>query len=317
MVKTTNILLESGTNELEIVEFYIEEASRASDGESYKGYYGVNVAKVLEIMQKPKITEMPEVSHPSVLGAFNLRSKVIPLVDLAMWLGKKRVEKEPPKVIVTEFNKVTSAFLVSGVTRIHRISWEEVEAPNRYVAALSSNSITGVVKLEGRIVFILDLEKIVAELNPSLALRLDDNVDWDTDAHYRALVADDSSMVREMMTDLLTKANFQAECCNNGKECWDRLQEFKQKCEAESRPVTDFVQVVVSDIEMPAMDGHNLTKRIKDDPVLRKLPVILFSSLITDKLRHKGDAVGADDQISKPEITQLAKRAAALIQAQG
>ena len=314
MVKTTNILLEAGTNELEVVEFYIEEPARGNDAESYKGYYGVNVAKVLEIMQKPKITEMPEVSHPSVLGAFNLRSKVIPLVDLAMWLGKKRVENEPPKVIVTEFNKVTSAFMVSGVTRIHRISWEEVEAPNRYVAALSSNSITGVVKLEGRIVFILDLEKIVAELNPSLALRLDDNVDWDSSEHYKALIADDSSMIREMMKDLLTKANFQVESCNNGKECWDRLQEIKGKAESESRPLSDFVQVVVSDIEMPAMDGHNLTKRIKEDPVLRQLPVILFSSLITDKLRHKGESVGADDQISKPEITHLAQRALALIQ---
>lgn len=311
---THNILLESGTNELEIVEFYIEEPSKEEGQESYKGYYGVNVAKVLEIIRMPKITEMPEVSDPSVLGAFNLRSRIIPLVDLSMWLGKKRVETEAPKVIVTEFNSVTSAFMVSGVTRIHRISWEDVEAPNKYVSSLSSNSITGVVKFGERIVFILDLEKIVAELNPDLGLKLDDNVDWDTGGHqYKALIADDSALIREMMNDLLTKAHFIVEKTNNGRDCWDRLLEIKQKAAEEERPITDYVNCVVSDIEMPRMDGHNLTKRIKEDPVLRQLPVILFSSLITDKLRHKGDTVGADDQISKPEITRLAQRAIGLI----
>ena len=308
----TNILLEAGTNELEIVEFYLEEAG--ADGNSYKGYYGVNVAKVLEIIRKPKITEMPETTHPAVLGAFNQRSHIIPLIDLANWLSKERVEKEPPKVIVTEFNRVTSSFLVSGVTRIHRISWEEVEPPNAYVSTLSNNSITGVVKLEGRIVFILDLEKIIADLNPALGLKLDDTQKWKSDVAYKALVADDSALVREMLKDLLQKAGFLVEAVHNGREAWERLTSFKAKAEAEQRPITDFVQVLVSDIEMPAMDGHNLTKRVKEDPALRELPVMLFSSLITDKLRHKGDAVGADEQISKPEVSTLAIRAKELIQ---
>lgn len=308
----TNILLEAGTNELEIVEFYLEEAG--PEGASYKGYYGVNVAKVLEIIRKPKITEMPETTHSAVLGAFNQRSHIIPLIDLAHWLGKSRVETESPKVIVTEFNRVTSSFLVSGVTRIHRISWEEVEPPNSYVSSLSNNSITGVVKLEGRIVFILDLEKIIADLNPALGLRLDDTQKWKSDVAYKALVADDSALVREMLKDLLQKAGFMVEAVNNGREAWDRLVAMKTKSETQNRPVTDFVQVLVSDIEMPAMDGHNLTKRVKDDPALKALPVILFSSLITDKLRHKGQAVGADEQISKPEVSQLAIRAKELIQ---
>jgi len=308
----TNILLEAGTNELEIVEFYLEEPQSVSE-ESYKGYYGVNVAKVLEIIRMPKITEMPQVSHPSVLGAFNLRNQIIPLVDLGMWLKKEHGDKEPPKVIVCEFNNVTTAFLVSGVTRIHRISWEEVEAPNKYMASLASNSITGVVRLEGRIIFILDLEKIVAELNPDLGLRFEENVTWEADTQYRALIADDSTLIREMIGDLLHRANFLVEKTTHGGECWERLLHIKKIAEDENRPVTDYVQVVISDIEMPVMDGHNLTKRIKEDPVLKALPVILFSSIISDKLRHKGDTVGADDQVSKPEITQVAKRAVALI----
>lgn len=195
----TNILLEAGTNELEVVEFYLDEVTSSSGGdgqdapdagpaeETYRGFYGVNVAKVLEIIRMPKVTELPEVQHPSVLGAFNLRSRIIPLVDLAMWLGKTHIQTdEQPKTIVTEFNNVTTAFMVSGVNRIHRISWEKVEPPNKYVAAVSNNTVIGVVKLEERIVFLLDLEKVVANLNPKLGLRLDDlGADW-TNSGYRA-----------------------------------------------------------------------------------------------------------------------------------
>jgi len=308
----TNILLEAGTNELEIVEFYIDEVSPS--GASYQGYYGVNVAKVLEIIRKPKITEMPEVNHPSVLGAFNQRSHIIPLVDLALWLGKSRTEADSPKVVVTEFNQVTTAFLVSGVTRIHRISWEEVEQPNRYVSSLSNNSITGVVKLEGRIVFILDLEKIVADLNPSLGLRLDETIDWTSSQGYKALVADDSALVREMLKDLLQKAGFTVETVVNGRLAWERLERIRDAAQSEGRPLWDYVNVLVSDIEMPSMDGHNLTVRVRQDHFLKNLPVILFSSLITDKLRHKGDSVGADEQVSKPEVSRLALRAREIIE---
>ena len=308
----TNILLEAGTNELEIVEFYLDEENGSEA--TYRGHYGVNVAKVLEIIRMPKVTELPEVQHAAVLGAFNLRSKIIPLVDLALWLEKKTVQSQEPKTIVTEFNAVTTAFMVSGVNRIHRISWEEVEPPNPYVAKASRDTVIGVVKLEGRIVFLLDLERIVSNLNPALGLRLDDlGEDYDRSTRYRALVADDSALVREMLKDLLEKANFDVEVVYNGKEAWERLLELKAKAEAEQCKVTDYVQVMVSDIEMPVMDGHNLTKRIKDDPAMKNLPVLLFSSLITEKLRHKGVSVGADDQISKPEVTQLAKRALALI----
>jgi two-component system, chemotaxis family, chemotaxis protein CheV len=310
----TNILLESGTNELEIVEFYLDEEPESEDEAPYKGYYGVNVAKVLEIIRMPKITALPEVNHPSVRGAFNQRSHIIPIVDLSVWLDKHRVEKEPPKVIVTEFNNVTTAFMVTGVTRIHRISWEEVEPPNKYVAQVSSSSITGVVKLEGRIVFILDLEKIVADLNPALGLRLDEAVDWSSERRYRAIVADDSTLVRAMLKDLLQKANFEVEAFTTGREAWDKLEQLKKVAEADRKPIYDYVQVVVSNIEMPSMDGHNLTKRIKEDPILKPLPVLLFSSIITDKLRHKGEAVGADEQISKPEVTHLAQRAKLLIE---
>jgi two-component system chemotaxis response regulator CheV len=312
----SNILLEAGTNELEIVEFYLEESE--ADGSAYKGYYGVNVAKVLEIIRLPKVTGLPEVCDKSVLGAFNLRSHIIPLVDLSLWLGKQRgAGTIDSKVIVTEFNNVTTAFLVSGVNRIHRISWEEVEPPNTYVSSLTNNTITGVVKMEGRIIFLLDLERIVGALNPHLALRLDEAIDWKAGARYRALVADDSTVIREMLKDLLQRANFEVEAVANGYDAWLRLEDLRKKAETEQKPIENYLQCIVSDIEMPQMDGMNLCRRIKEDVVLQKLPVILFSSIISDKLRHKGMSVGADDQISKPEVTVLAQRALALINERG
>lgn len=321
----TNILLEAGTNELEVVEFYLDEMTPPLDEDPvsengvpnlkpYRGYYGVNVAKVLEIIRMPKVTEMPEVQHPSVRGAFNLRSRIIPLVDLAMWLGKTPPpDADAPKTIVTEFNNVTTAFMVSGVNRIHRISWEQVEPPNKYVAAASNNTVIGVIQLEGRIGFLLDLEKVVASLNPKLKLNLDDLGENWANSGYRALVADDSSLVREMLRDLLEKAGFTVEVVSDGRAAWERLETFKRSVEEDGRPLSDFVHILVSDIEMPVMDGLNLTQRVKEDNVLKKLPVILFSSIITDKLRHRGESVGADDQISKPEVTHLARRAVDLI----
>lgn len=317
----TNILLESGTNELELVEFFIDEVDD-STGKSYRGFYGVNVAKVLEIIRMPSVTQLPEIPHPSVLGAFNLRSRIIPLVDLALWLGKKMdTTKADTKVIVSEFNRMTSAFMVSGVTRIHRLSWTQVEPPGRHLNEYSGSSVTGVVRFEDRILLILDMEKILADLNPGLAMKIEDSAMEEIQEskkpvkkdQFRALISDDSTSIRRMIGTMLEKAGFEVTQTVNGQEAWDALVGLKHKAAAENRPLTDFVDILVSDIEMPIMDGHNLTKRVKDDPGLKDLPVILFSSLITDRLRHKGESVGADDQVSKPNITELTKRAFELI----
>lgn len=315
----TNILLESGTNELEIVEFYIDE--QVEDGKTYRSHFGVNVAKVLEIIRKPKVTELPSTPHPSVKGTFNLRSRIIPLIDLSIWLGKAMMPTEAPKVIVSEFNNITNAFLVSGVTRIHRLSWEQVEPPSGYVASFSSNSFTGVIKFDDRIVLLLDMEKIIWDLNPSLAMREDPEADakvyGSDEFRYRALVVDDSTSIRKLIVNTLLRDGYEVEQDINGQKAWERLLSIKQKAAEHGVDILDVVNLVVTDIEMPAMDGHNLCKRIKDDPVLRDIPVILFSSLINDKLYHKGLSVGADDQVTKPEIIQLTQRAKDLIEQKG
>jgi len=314
----TNILLESGTNELEIVEFYIDEQT---ENGPYRSYFGVNVAKVLEIIRKPKVTEMPSTPHPAVKGTFNLRSRIIPLIDLSIWLEKRMAGTDSPKVIVSEFNNITNAFLVSGVTRIHRLSWEQVEPPSGYVASFSSNSFTGVVKFDDRIVLLLDMEKIIWDLNPSLAMREDQreeaHVQPTDDIPYRALVVDDSTSIRKLIVNTLVRDGYEVLQDMNGQMAWERLVKLKQKSADEGLDVLELVNLVVTDIEMPVMDGHNLCKRIKDDPVLRDIPVILFSSLINDKLYHKGEAVGADDQITKPEIGTLTQRAKDIIEQKG
>ncbi len=308
----TNILLESGTNELEIVEFFIEEENL--DGTVYSGFYGVNVAKVLEIIRLPQITEMPEASHPCLLGAFNLRTRIVPLIDLSVWLGKTMAQTSSPKVIVTEFNYVTNSFLVSGVNRIHRLSWEQVEPPGNHLAHYSDGSITGVVKFEDRIVLLLDMEKIIADLNPSLGLQLSEEEPGRNEGEktVKVLFADDSSMIRKTLSKGLQQAGFEVTVVSDGKQAWEQLLSLKEQ--AQDAPITDFINVIISDIEMPVMDGHNLTKRIKSDPVLKELPVLLFSSLITEALRHKGESVGADDQIAKPDIKSLTDRTKKLLE---
>jgi two-component system chemotaxis response regulator CheV len=312
LMTSSRILLESGTNELEIVEFHLDEIIPGQQT-PYRGYYGVNVAKVLEIIKAPtNIIELPESGHEAIKGAFNLRSKIIPLIDLHSWLGKTRHHNTSPKAIVTEFNKVVNAFLVSGVNRIHRIGWDQVEPPGTYLEGFSENT-TGVVRIHNKIIFLLDLEQIIAELNPDMDIANKPLPTLQRTNRYRALVADDSTVIRNMLKMYLERAQFDVETVTNGQEAWNRLMQISQQAETRQVRPIDLVQLVVSDIEMPTIDGLNLTKRIKSDPLLKHLPVILFSSLITDRLRHKGEAVGADDQISKPEIRELAMRAEQLI----
>ncbi|MDD4701680.1 MAG: chemotaxis protein [Desulfovibrio sp.] len=307
----TNILLETGTNELEIVEFYVNQ-----DG--YEAHYGLNVAKVVEIGRRQPVTAMPEMRHKALLGAFLHRNgRIVPLIDMARFLGSAPITNEDAKVIVTEFNGVCTGFLVSGVNRIYRLSWTDVEAPGQFLQNMSRSSVTGVVRLEERVIFLLDLEAIVAELHPAMALRYDSaDMDASDGKTYKILQVDDSSSIRSLLLELLNQeGRFKVEQRVNGQEAWDYLQTVRDKCEAENRPVSDFLQGVITDIEMPAMDGLALCKRIKDDPILKKLPVAIFSSMINESLAKKCALVGADAQYTKPDLKALSVRLHELITA--
>lgn len=309
----SNIVLEASTNELEIIEFSIEE--QLPDGTTYCGHYGVNVAKVLEIIRRPTITNVPGNHNQAVLGTFNLRGRVLPLVDLAIWLGKTSPPNDAQKVIVSEFSGVVTAFLVSGVSSIHRLTWDRIEAPSRHVQAYSRESITGVLRINERILFVLDMEKIVSSMDTSLDMsRLVDDVEPVEDASgFHILIADDSMALRNIIKNTLEKAGYRVTPTASGLEAWDYLMKVQAEAAAEGVDVTEKVHLIISDIEMPEMDGHNLTRKIRQTPALAKLPVVLFSSLITDALRHKGEAVGADDQVSKPDLPGLTQHVRTLI----
>lgn len=306
-----------GGNDLEIIEFYIDEMQ--DNGESYRNYFGMNVAKVLEIIRKPPVTGVPGKRHEAALGTFNLRGRVLPLVDLGLWLGKGAREDANDKVIVSEFSGVVTAFIVSGVTRIHRMTWEQVEPPGKYLQAFSHDSITGVVRFDKRIVFLLDMEHIIGSMDPSTRLSTYTDQAAETGGEgFHVLVADDSPSIRNTIAHCLERAKFTVTRTTCGREAWDQLKVWEKEAQAAGAPITDFVNLVISDIEMPEMDGHTLTRTIKNDPTLSRLPVILFSSLISSVVREKGEKAGADDQISKPDLPHLTTRASELIRkAQG
>lgn len=301
-----DILLESGTNELEILEFFIVEGT-GGNGVS-RSHFGVNVAKVLEVIENPGLAPGRSAADPCFLGTISLRGKSLPVIDLCVWLGLERVRRDQEIILVTEFNRKVTGFLVSGVARIHRISWREVEAPGKLITRGRTSCITGLVHFPDRIVLMLDLESILAGFDPDFGGASSQPVPA-ADRTYTALVADDSRAMRELLSGCLTRANFTVRLAENGEEAWTILRRAGDA--GRDRP--DGVDVVISDIEMPLLDGLALTKRIRADQNLKDIPVILFSSLITDAQRHKGESVGADLQISKPEFAELAREAIRLI----
>ncbi|MDP4083195.1 MAG: chemotaxis protein [Bacillota bacterium] len=288
------VLLESGTNELEIVEFSVGHNK-----------FGINVIKVREIINPIPVVTIPH-SHPNIEGIIELRGEILPVINIAKVLGYP--ESSQPtldKYIVTEFNLQKVVFHVHGVDKIHRISWGDIEKPTNLYSGLDSH-IIGVIRRENGMILLLDFEKIVVDINPATGINHDrlKQVEKRDRSKYRIVVAEDSALLRKLISDTLTEAGFQhIEFFENGKDAFAYL-ETTVKSEVE---LVSTVNLVITDIEMPIMDGLFLTKQIKIHPLFSKLPVVIFSSLITDDLRHKGQDVGADAQVSKPEIAELIK----------
>ncbi len=306
----TNILLESGTNELEIVEFYVQEDDNV-------GNYGLNVAKVVEIIRMQKITSMPEMRHPAILGAFMHRNgRVVPLVDVAKYLDSAPINTDGEcKIIVTEFNSIITGFLVSGVTRIYRLSWADVEGPGPLLQSLSRSAITGVVRLSERVIFLLDLEAIVADMCPEMAMHLDmSNREVAQEVKLRILHVDDSGSMRRLVFSLLEQeGRFEVMQAEDGKVAYDMLLDICEEAKEKNVPVTQIVQGIIADIEMPNMDGLALCKKIKEHAVLKDIPVAIFSSLVNDSIKKKCFTVGADAQFTKPDLQALSDNLLELI----
>ncbi|MFW5837222.1 MAG: chemotaxis protein [Desulfovibrionaceae bacterium] len=307
-----DVLLEVGANELEIIEFFVDEVPDSGD-EPVKNHFGVNVAKVLEVIESPELEAQPSAPHPCFLGTIPLRDRILPVLDLSVWLDIDRAKHANEVILVTEFYGKTTGFLSSGVTQIHRISWQDVNPPSKYIESIHGNCINGMVRLEERFVLLLDFERILSELDPDFSAKVE-GASVQAREKYRALMVDDSKAVRAMLKNKLEAANFEVTLVNDGVEAWETLDELRKQAESQGADITSLVDIIVSDIEMPRMDGYTLTKRIKDEDAYRDIPVILFSSLISENLRHKGESVGADDQITKPEFDSLAERAVNLVE---
>lgn len=306
----SKILLETGTNELEIVEFIIKMKSGKEQS------FGINVAKVREIITMPEYDEVPN-ANTAIKGMFHLREKVIPLVDLANYLNQNtEYDQKDCKVITTEFNKQNFGFMIHKVKTIHRLSWEKVLPPSDVLADIDKNCVIAMVPMGEHTLFMLDFEKIVADLNPASAMNMNGveaEVMDKVDKPYKVLIADDSDVIRSMIEDTMTRAGFTLDVVKNGKEALEKLLSAKNDAIEQDQDIRDYYDLVITDIEMPQMDGHTLCKTIKEDTTMYKIPVILFSSLIYDELRKKGDRIGADAQITKPELKQVVSLAKKLI----
>lgn len=292
----SDILLEAGTNELELIEFFIDEGPQLG-----QSHFGVNVAKVLEVIESPGLTPLPGAPHPCFMGTIPLRDMVLPVLDLSVWLGLSRRQLPNEIILVMRFLGRVTGFLASGVSNIHRVRWADVAPPHPSLTSQGGGCITGLTRIEDRFIQLLDLEKVLLDLDDSLG---DSASSFQTTERRRALVADDSAVMRHRLKELLSSANFEVVLAKDGQEALDILR----------RPGEPRPDIVITDVEMPRLDGYTLTRRIKEDERLSGMPVVLFSSLFTEELRNKGQSVGVDGQISKPEFSRLAKLAHSLIE---
>lgn len=288
----TKILLENGTNELEVLEFMLGGNS-----------YGINVAKIKEIITYQAVTPVPN-SHPSIEGIFMPRDTMITAIDLKNCLG--RGESEPKGLfIITNFNKLDIAFHVEEVRGIHRVSWRDIIKPDATISTTEESVATGIIKRDGKLIIILDFEKIVADINPETGLKISEIAELGVRnrSDVPILIAEDSPLLNKLIVDSLKMAGYvNLIHVDNGQKAYDIICQCK-----EEGSLKDHVRVIITDIEMPEMDGHRLTKLVKDDPETASIPIVIFSSLVNEEMKRKGEALGANAQLSKPEIGNLVR----------
>jgi two-component system chemotaxis response regulator CheV len=293
------ILTEVGTNEWQVVVFYLGQQA-----------FAINVDKTREILRWTGCRPVPD-ANPAMIGITTVRGEVLPLVDLGRYLKiDTDVELENSKIIIAEFNEIKLGFVVEGVERIYRINSDELDA-SLTGTFLGENSLY-VIKRDDRNIILLDYERIVQTVNPSLMsqYRLDEvkaakltlglgNLD-----RYRILVAEDSPLIRRQVIDVLADGGFHnVESVGHGKAAWDRISEEDP----------GHFDLLISDIEMPKMDGFALTRLVKQDEERRDMPVVIFSSIMADDIRRKAASIGAEAQITKPEIGGLVEKVCELL----
>jgi len=292
----------AGSNKLEMLLFSLGKNTLTGREETF----GINVFKVREVMRIPEITHAPDMP-PSVEGMVSLRGTLVPVVDLIKYVGIQN-ENPPQIMIVTEYNGHTQGFLVESVDTILRVDWSSMKVPPDMLTAQMGGLITAVTELkDGRIVMMMDVEKILAETSS-----------YADDISIAALAplgltnktiffADDSSVAREQIEKTLDALGIRYMFATNGKEAWQELQKIAARADVTHQPVKDFIQLILTDVEMPEMDGYVLTRNIKSDSRFNGVPVLMHSSLSSAANQQLGRSVGVDEYVPKFEPHKLAE----------
>jgi len=292
----------AGANRLEVLLF-----SLGRDVENNREeVFGINVFKVKEVMPVPEITRAPDMPE-SVEGMISLRGITIPVINLPMYCGIP-VDEKPEIMIITEYNKHVQGFLVHSVDSIQRLAWEEVKAPPSMMASQHAGLVTAVTEVADKgLIMIMDVEKVLSET----AGFYDEDSIYDGipsvgDENITILFADDSSVARGQIRRTLEEMGIKYVSTVNGRDAWEKLNEIAACAEAQGKAVQDRLQLILTDIEMPEMDGYVLTHKIKDDIRFKDIPVIMHSSLSAEANQNLGEGVGADAYVAKFEPKELA-----------
>ncbi len=296
MRRVNETTLMVGRNRCELLLFYLGDNQ----------CFGINVFKVREIIDCPKLTRTPD-SHECVCGIANIRGKTISVVDLAAMVGKGAINiEEKCRVIVAEFNRIVQGFLVSDVARIVNLNWEDIKPPPTGTGTQSF--LTAVAHTDEKLVEILDVEKVLGEIigsNDSISSETIADSEQSESKNNHVLIVDDSSMARKQMSHVLDQLQIPYTVRKNGKEAYELLMSW---LDDKSMPITDRCGLIVSDVEMPEMDGYTLTMKIKEHPQLRKLHVLLHSSISGMFNENMVKKVCADDFLAKYDAEELAKK---------
>ncbi len=292
----------AGTNRLEVLLFNLGKDNHSGRTETY----GVNVFKVREVMLVPEITQAPEMP-PSVEGVVSLRGQVIPVINLPKFCGVQ-TDDAPGILIITEYNKHVQGFLVHAVDMIERLAWEDVKVPPAMIAQQHGGLVTAVTELsDGRLVMIMDVEMVLAKTAGFGESEDEFNgIQKLSSRDITILFADDSAVARNQITRTLEHLGANYISCINGSEAWDKLTEIAGRAETTGQAITDYIQLILTDVEMPEMDGYVLTKKVKADARFSGIPVIMHSSLSADANKELGKGVGADAYVAKFEPVELA-----------
>lgn len=294
----------AGTNRLEVLLFSLGK----DDTTERQEVYGINVFKVREVMQVPEITHAPDMPA-SVEGMTSLRGTMVPVVNLPKFCGLNI--SEPPQIlIVTEYNKHMQGFLVHSVENILRLQWNDIKVPPQMMSDRLGGLVTAVTELQdGRIAMIMDVEKVLAETaHFAQEETYYEDVNSLEGQGFTIMFADDSSVARSQIERTLDHMGVAHVSAINGAEAWDKLKEIASRAETTGLPVSDYVQAILTDVEMPEMDGYVLTKHIKNDSRFDGIPVIMHSSLSAEANMSLGKGVGADAYVAKFEPRELSNK---------